>query len=228
MIDIYVMNTEPLIDDSLYALAYSRLSAERRARADRMRQTADKIRSVGASLVLEYALGRLGITDPHYSYGKRGKPFLSNRDDVHFNLSHSGDRVMCAISAYPVGCDVERESIGEVSVKMEDLVLSKSERQLCSEAFDRKRTFFRLWTSKESFVKVLGEGMAINLSETEIAHFDGETGKSLVVSSACGGKKYYVREYFFDDGYCYACCSADDEFPRKPHILKIENILEDR
>ena len=225
MIDIYIMSTEPLRDEHVCALAYSRLSAERKARADRMRQTADKILSVGASLLLEYALGRLGITDPRYSYGERGKPFLADREDVHFNLSHSGGRVMCAISAYPVGCDVER--INEVSAKMEDLVLSASERRICSESEDRNKTFFRFWTSKESFVKLLGEGMSITLSKTEVELCHEREGIGSATSSAAENTKYYVKEYFADDGYCYACCSAEDEFPAEPSILNIEKILEE-
>jgi 4'-phosphopantetheinyl transferase len=180
-----------------------------------MKRSDDKIRSVGASLLLEYALGKRGISDFCYGYGDRGKPFLSGRDDICFNLSHSGNRVMCAISSSPVGCDVER--VTEVSDALEKKVLTALEREICMSSDDRRRAFFRFWTAKESFVKTVGDGMAIPLLETEVL-----LGESF---GRVGG--YFVKEYFLDDGYCYACCSEECKFPSEPSILGVQEILKE-
>ncbi|MBO5883411.1 MAG: 4'-phosphopantetheinyl transferase superfamily protein [Clostridia bacterium] len=222
MIRVYIMNTEPLKDNELYERSYSGISYERRDRADRMKQPADKIRSVGASLLLEYALGKMGISNFRYGYGDKGKPFLVDRDDICFNISHSGDRVMCAVSSYPVGCDVER--INDVSEALEKKVLTVSEREQCAVSNNRKKMFFRFWTSKESFVKAVGDGMALSLLETEIVWGEGS---NRVRAPKFADKEYYVKEYFGDDGYCYACCSADEELPTEPFVLEVEKILEE-
>ena len=36
-----------------------------------------------------------------------GKPFFSEREDLHFNLSHSGDLALCALDGAPVGADIQ-------------------------------------------------------------------------------------------------------------------------
>lgn len=34
--------------------------------------------------------------------GKHGKPYLANHPKIHYNISHSGEFVICAISGVPV------------------------------------------------------------------------------------------------------------------------------
>lgn len=36
-----------------------------------------------------------------------GKPFITNRNDIHFNISHSGEIVTCIVDKYSVGVDIE-------------------------------------------------------------------------------------------------------------------------
>ena len=50
--------------------------------------------------VREYSSLRIGI-------GEHGKPYLQDYPEVHFNLSHAGNRVMCVVSPEPAGCDIE-------------------------------------------------------------------------------------------------------------------------
>ncbi|MCL0028295.1 hypothetical protein M1M88_01070 [Peptococcaceae bacterium] len=37
-----------------------------------------------------------------------GKPFLKNTNDLYFNVSHSGEWVVCAIHHHPIGIDIEQ------------------------------------------------------------------------------------------------------------------------
>lgn len=39
--------------------------------------------------------------------GKYGKPFLLNSPHIHYNVSHTGDYVFCALADEPVRIDVE-------------------------------------------------------------------------------------------------------------------------
>ena len=80
---------------------------ERREKLLRLRQPEDRRRSFGAWLLLRAALEELGAEPGPLAYGPQGKPFFPDRPELHFNLSHSGETVLCALSPSPVGCDVE-------------------------------------------------------------------------------------------------------------------------
>lgn len=75
-----------------------------------------------------------------------GKPYFPGRPDIHFSLSHTKTHVLCAISDFPVGVDVE--TVRPVRQGVAERVCTPDE--LC--AFD----FFELWVLKESFIKLSG------------------------------------------------------------------------
>ena len=77
------------------------ISPERAEKAQRYRFSADKKRCVAGGLLLRRFLGDAAIyTDPF------GKPRAES--GVCFNLSHSGDWVLLAVSDKEIGCDIER------------------------------------------------------------------------------------------------------------------------
>ena len=61
-----------------------------------------------------YELLRLGAAEfwgmeelPPLERGERGKPWMPQLPNRHFNLSHSGTLALCALSAQPVGVDIQ-------------------------------------------------------------------------------------------------------------------------
>ncbi len=52
-------------------------------------------------------LDEKNITNPVFKIQEYGKANISNYENIHFNLSHSGKMVACAISDEEVGIDVE-------------------------------------------------------------------------------------------------------------------------
>ena len=119
-----------------------------------------QILSLGAELLLQRALHDLGYTDIqlNYTYGRYGKPSLRDYPDVHFSISHSGDYAIVSVSDTEIGCDIE---------KIRDTDLSAARRYFCPEEYadilripDKEtEVFFRYWTLKESFTKILGRGL---------------------------------------------------------------------
>ena len=85
---------------------------------------------------------------PAVERSPRGKPFFPGEPDRFFSLSHSGGYALCALSAGPVGADIElirprRERLAETA-------LSPREKAAFSGGWGE---FFRLWTLKESWCK---------------------------------------------------------------------------
>ncbi|MGX5687211.1 4'-phosphopantetheinyl transferase family protein [Chryseobacterium cucumeris] len=58
-------------------------------------------------ILLQYGLGNyFGIRDFEISQTSYSKPFLKNHE-IHFNISHAGNLVVCGISKFPIGIDIE-------------------------------------------------------------------------------------------------------------------------
>jgi 4'-phosphopantetheinyl transferase len=101
-----------------------------------------------------------------FAYGERGKPALAGGSPWHFNVSHSEDLALVAVTtAGPVGVDVESidrdvdiEGLGERFFSMDE----------CADLFAltaeaRREAFFNCWTRKEAYIKAIGDGLACPL-----------------------------------------------------------------
>ena len=96
-----------------------------------------------------------------------GKPFFPEHPDCHFNLSHSGNLALCALSGTPVGVDIQivkynwREGLPRrVCAPRELEWLEKQPR--------RWDAFTLLWALKEARVKYDGTGLAAGVREISV------------------------------------------------------------
>ena len=133
----------------------------------------------------------------------RGKPFVSsdNTLSLTFNLSHSGNRVVFAVSKnQDLGVDLELIKKERAILKIAERYFSTSEtRELRNlpKASQVKR-FYELWTLKESVLKACGYGLSRGLSKIE---FSFPASDKLVMHSAPGNENlthwqsWQIEEY---------------------------------
>lgn len=88
---------------------------------------------------------------------EKGKPFLSEFPDVHFNISHCGGLAVCGISHKEIGVDAEL--IRSYNGNAMNRIFSAEEQSLIAASEDPDTDFFKLWTLKESLCKFTGEGI---------------------------------------------------------------------
>jgi 4'-phosphopantetheinyl transferase len=155
------------------------LDQAERERAARFHFDRDRGHFVVARALLRQVLGRhLGEAPEALSFGysPQGKPFLRDRPDLHFNLSHAGDRLMIAVSlGGRLGIDVEQARADDVVASVSPLVFSGPERRLL-ERLDpemRRECFTRFWTRKESYIKADGRGMSLPLRHIDVGTSPG-------------------------------------------------------
>lgn len=152
-----------LIDDDIARLdledALAAIDSDRRAYALRYRRESDRRQCVAAWLLLREALRReFGITEPPLlRYDDRGKPRLAHYPAIHFNLSHCSAAAACAVSDAPVGIDIE--TIQPIDDDLLAHTMSAAEREAIAAAPSAAVEFTRLWTMKESLLKLTGEGL---------------------------------------------------------------------
>jgi len=160
--DVVPLRIPELFADGMKELPWE----ERQKKVMAYRFDCDRRLCLGAGLLLAYALRQAGQEDLRLETGEEGKPFLVNHPELSFNLSHSGDLAVCVVSDAPVGVDVEvlREAYPEI----EDACFCPEERLWLEQSGDRERAFYRLWTRKESYLKMLGTGLSENLDSISV------------------------------------------------------------
>lgn len=139
------------------------LSEQRRQVVLRFKHEQGRRLSAAAYLLLSEALRQeFGIDErPVFAYRDNGKPFIEGRPDIHFNLSHCREAAICAVSSRPVGVDIE--SIREYKEGLARYTMNDDELQQIERADRPDVAFIRLWTMKESLLKLTGEGIRNNM-----------------------------------------------------------------
>lgn len=144
------------------------LTPSERIRANKYVRQADRVRYIIGHGVQRLVLGRYLNIAPgliEFGLGINNKPYIFNDTDTNFNLSHSGDYILLAVSAIPVGCDVEYIDYNFSFAEILPNYFSTKEANYIYEATPHER-FYKLWTRKEALLKGTGEGLNEYLSYT--------------------------------------------------------------
>ena len=140
-------------------------SEARRQRAARFHFRIDALRCLAAEALLRQGLQErwgLDLEALELRAGRTGKPRVANQPAIHFNLSHSGSWVLCALHDRPVGIDVE--AVRDAEDLPAAMVMAPEELHHWGSlaAPEAQAFFFRLWTLKESLLKALGTGLSLD------------------------------------------------------------------
>lgn len=197
---------EPLLDRML-----QKIDAERYQKALSKKNRRARAESAGAGLLLQLAVqeadaGKISNGAPvsllsvsrlldrttqklelQYTYGAWGKPYLKNYP-YFFSLSHSGEYVLCVISRTEVGADIQRTGKC-VPEKMAGRFFAEAETEKllqCRAFAEKESVFYELWTCKEAYGKLTGQGISKSLEmdmsgclNQEISYFQDRDGRSV-------------------------------------------------
>lgn len=179
-----------------HAQAY--LSAQRYQKFQRLHFEDDKLRCLAAGMLLRKIFGEEKVENIRFN--AYGKPYIEN--GMFFSLAHSGEFVVLAVDASPVGIDIElrkkREYMG-----IAGLSLHPKELEQLQKSADQEKMFYSLWVLKESFVKQKGVGFHMPLKSF---YFDLSNGVILHTQQQEKERLYF---YLIDafSGYMAALCT---------------------
>ncbi|MBL6447833.1 4'-phosphopantetheinyl transferase superfamily protein [Fulvivirga sp. 29W222] len=133
---------------------------------------------IGKLLLIEglkkYGGNHLLLNDIKYS--EYDRPYL---DEVEFNISHSGNYVLCAISNDKLRIGVDVEEVKPIDFDDFDRQFTEAEWQVIKSEPDPLKGFFKMWTKKEAIVKADGKGLSIPLNEIIINGHTATVGDDL-------------------------------------------------
>ncbi|WP_094606494.1 4'-phosphopantetheinyl transferase Sfp [Sporomusa silvacetica DSM 10669] len=219
---IYAARIPNLSEQDIFWYAAA-LLAERQKKITSYRQRNDRLRSLTAGLLLRQALENdcdIAIGDTNLLLTDYGKPYLAGRPNVNFNISHSGDWVVCAVDKQPVGIDIEKIEV-PVDLKLVKHFFSQQEYADISSLHVQEQAtrFFQVWTHKESYVKALGIGLYMPLNSFTVGISDNDY--SVLVDE--GKQLWFLKEYEVDKDYVLTVCAAHNLFPP---TVTIRDVLE--
>lgn len=174
--------------------------------------------SLCGRILLSYILSEeYGIEKISYCYGKNEKPYLENKD-IFFNISHSGNLVLCCTDKSEIGCDVQQ--IKKYNPKVAKRFFAENEAAAIENSSDKDRTFIKFWALKESILKKNGTGISGGLAEFD---FSSYLGLSEFKAFNCYFSVFSVDEY--EIAVCSESKKQKIEFVSKEKLEKyIENI----
>ncbi|MBE6679177.1 MAG: 4'-phosphopantetheinyl transferase superfamily protein [Ruminococcaceae bacterium] len=89
--------------------------------------------------------------------GESGKPYFADLP-IKFSASHSGGRVILAVSDREIGADIQK--VNPRSVRVAKRFFTERE---CEYVGDNCERFFEIWTKKEAYAKWHGKGLAATM-----------------------------------------------------------------
>lgn len=235
MIRLYAVSILPLEDVACYDSCYRRSTVLRRKKADALRMQGDKARCIAAGLLLEYAYEKFTIektkelanansfgyvqnsglfpkTMPEIVEGLRGKPEFVWTQEGHakcfFNLSHSGEYVICVMADYEVGADVQRSAKVRENLLRRFFSIEERERvEVYGEG-----AFAQIWAQKEAETKLTGRGIGELLAGVP---GNGEKER------AQGNKnmQYRMWQGMLDEEHAWAVASCPEVTTEEPESL---------
>lgn len=189
---------------------FNKLSEYTVNRVQKYKYVVDKKRCLVGELLTRYMLiEKYGFINKDLVFDRTiyGQPYIRNCKNIYFSISHSGKWVICAINEYPIGVDLELIC----HQKYENSEIAKyyfsdyeNERIACKyNETEKEIEFYKLWTLKESYLKVLGMGLYKELNSFEIRMVNGE---NKVFEEGKDKDNYILINRIYDNEYVLSIC----------------------
>lgn len=139
-----------------------------------------------------------------------GKPFIQNLPHFHFNVSHSGQWLVCATDTQPVGIDIEKILPLDVLAYREQLSVAEYYSLRAMPAAHQLEHFYELWTLKESYLKLTGAGINAPMNSLTMQLI----GNNYQVLNSFGRKTegIFFKTCTLDSAYKLAVCATKNSF----------------
>lgn len=221
---VYAVGLAHPLEAAVWESLLSRLPETKRGRLRRFARREDAERSLLAEVLARSLIGEfleLPDREIHFAANRFGKPYLPAAPGFHFNLSHSGSWVACALGRAPLGVDVERVRPFDMDLAERFFTPRENAFLRSAPAGERHLRFFELWTLKESFLKAVGCGLSMPLNSFSVL----PEGKDFRLHAE-GYPGYSVHRLPFDPEYRLSVCSSEGASPGEVVYLAATTLCE--
>ncbi|MDX8255024.1 4'-phosphopantetheinyl transferase family protein [Acinetobacter pittii] len=213
-VQVYVCPVSRVPQDHLVLSHYfGFLSSAEKLRYDQYHPKAARLFLISRVLVKTVLADKLGIS-PHevnLLLHPNGKPFVQGSKAVYFNLTHSVDVIILAVTeGGEIGVDIEQVD-REFEWMRVDSVLAPTEIEWIKEKeltdpFSVFQRFFQIWTLKEAYIKCTGEGMSRHLKKLNFHVLPEHIQFLDSTNDAQKTEEYYFESYIYDSNFIFSIC----------------------
>lgn len=226
-LNIYIVKIPPFLSAPDFSNFISCIPLPQQKKIKKYVHQKDAIRSLIGQLLLQNVIQKERNVlkgDLIFKRNKYGKPYVYNLQEYHFNISHSGDYVVCVTHNRPVGIDIE--FIKPVSLEIAKHYFSKEEYESIMRQPEDSRIsyFYDFWTMKESFIKAIGKGLHIPLNSFV---FKVTEEKEFILKVNPYSGKFYFKQYHINSEHKLSVCSKAEDFPQRVTEIKYTNLITD-
>ncbi len=197
MIYIFYCTLCDELDDEFFNYYLKSLPNSTQSQVLKFKKWDDRQRALFSKLLLVNGLNIIGInsyTIDEIKFTIYKRPYFDN--DIDFNISHSGQYIVCGISFdHKIGIDIEE--IKEIPLGDFKNEFSQKEMKAIMKADNSMSAFYALWTQKEAFLKAIGTGLFFPLNKIEIDNQKIKWNK----------QNWFLTEIILDDKYISHLCT---------------------
>ncbi len=184
MLNVKYVDVGCELTDEKYQNLYSLVSSERQNNANKYKKRQDAqntlIGTVLAELMLSEVSGFL-INKTVFAFGEKGKPYIPE-SQFEINISHTGFCVACAVSTKAVGIDIQT-AFDDLKGISNRFFTQAENNYITSDGACSKTRFTKVWTMKESYIKMIGTGLSIPLNTFDV--FEIQTKSDVYYHELC-------------------------------------------
>lgn len=224
MVQIYAVAISNFPNTQLIPLL-SCVSREKSEKLSRFHRQEDLIRGLIGDLLVRKVISEtfaVPVKRMVFRTHTYGKPYLAMpNNSFHYNVSHSGEWVVCAIDDSPVGIDIEK--IQPIQLEIPRRFFAPEEVEFIEKALSdvrRQERFFSVWTAKESYIKAIGQGLSHSLNNFSTVREGSVEG--LRVFDHC---QWYLNSYSLDDKYALTICRQNSRSCETIRVISLDTII---
>jgi 4'-phosphopantetheinyl transferase len=216
--DVHCWSVPLICDESSLEFLQTPLSSDERERADRYRFSIHRRRFIVRHAALRIILAAyrgVPACSINFQVDHYGKPELAaslTDDPLYFNLSHSDELALIAVSrSGPLGVDIERiRPLPDLEAIATQYFSPKEQAAILRlPAEQRLLAFYRCWTSKEAFIKALGMGLQFELNRFDVSVSPTDPPALLCIDNdPQKARRWCMTDVACEEGYMGAFVSA--------------------
>ncbi|MGY4689615.1 4'-phosphopantetheinyl transferase family protein [Salibacterium sp. K-3] len=200
---IHAVNIKQALDKKTFDELLSYTDRKKKSKILSLYHNKDRQRGLVGDILVRMILSKrynIKNSDIVFYYNQYGKPYL-DCEGIYFNISHSGDWVVCVFDQQAVGIDIEL--INEVDLdSIKRFILGENENITFTKGQHNENNFYELWTLKEAYIKAIGKGLSIPLNSFMLENVENNHFK------VKGDDKFFLKRLDFENNYKMAFCAT--------------------